>query len=769
MSRFIIILRSLFRNRTTTVITIAGFSISISMALVLIAFLINEFSIDRDYPHINNIYRVLANDNITSVREEFREQLIHGYPAIDDACRYNNYSSILTFNDRPFSGKMIVTDSSFFSIFSSEFISGTAGSSFDDPGKVVLTESFAGMIFGDEDPLGSTIIAEYKEPLVVSGIVRDFPPNSSIQGDFFTNSRKRIKYEGSSDGQGNEVAYFRLFIKVNDEASVSDLEELLSRDLSAVEYKVGYPVEKIRLIPFAKSYFTQGLDRSQTQHANLKLIKLLIIITSAIIILAILNFVNLSTASHTDRYREIAIKKTIGASGRKIFVQFMSESFLVCFISFLAALLLSSVWLPYFEDFLGKTVSLSILFNVEIILWLCIGVFIIAFIAGIYPALAISGLKPVVIFRKTGTERKGSVGLRAGLNIFQNTVSVSLIIALIVLLRQINYVKTKDFGFSTDQIVRVDVHWRLEEKAPALREKLLREPSVYGVSFSHGTPGSIYATSSWDFNGEEGIINRLTVDTAFFEVFRIQIIQGRDLMASDFKKVCYLNETAFKKTGWDTFEGHKYRGKEIIGIVRDFHFASLYNEIAPLALVISDEMGISHATLRLDQGNIPGTIKAVSGIWKEIFPDFELKYRFYDDWLDSMYNNEEKLAAALGLFSVLAIIIACLGVFGLAEFSIRKRTREIGLRKVNGARVSQVMVLLNIGFIRWIFYAIVIAIPVSYFILNRWLSTFAYRTSLSWWIFVAGALAAIIIAIITVSWQSWRAASRNPVEALRYE
>jgi putative ABC transport system permease protein len=769
MTKLRILIRSLIKKRSTSLIILTGFSVSISIVLVLIAFLINEFSVDKGYPNIDRIYRVFANGNKASVREDFREYFLENYPEIEDACRYNSYQTTVTSNDVPFTGQMIATDSSFFNIFSSDFLVGNAASSLSNPDDVVLTKSFAKRIFGNEDPVGKILIAEYKESLVVSGIIENFPDNSSIRGDFITNSKTKIWYEGYSDGQGNNLNYFRLLCLVSDNANVPVLEDLLTKDITSVKYSLGYPIESINLVPFSESYFMQGIDRSLTRHANIKLIKLLLVITSVIILLAIFNYINLTTAGFTDRYKEIAVKKTIGASRRKVFLQFISESVLICFISFLAALLLSSFWIPLFEKFLGNGVDLKVLYKPLVMVCILTGVLMISVLSGMYPALAISGLRPINIFMKRGITRRSSFNLRGVLNIIQNAVSVTLIIALIVITRQIDYVRTKDFGFDTDKLLRVNVHWRLAEKTGIIRDKLLQEPTIKNVCFSHGTPGSIYSSSSWQVDDKELMMNDLTVDSAFFDVFRIPVKMGRELLPSDFGKVCYINETALKVSGWDTYEGKKYHGKQIIGVVQDFHLADMYNRIEPVAVAFDSDMGVSHMTLRVEPVNIPRTIDALEKTWKEICPGHELQYQFYDDWLDSMYKSEEKLAAAIRLFSVLAIMISCLGMIGIAEFSIRKRTKEVGLRKVNGARVSQVIVLLNTDFIKWVFLALFIAMPCSYFILNKWLESFAYKARLNWWIFTIGGITALIIALITVSWQSWKAATRNPVEALRYE
>jgi putative ABC transport system permease protein len=759
---------SLFKNKTISIISIAGFAVSISIGLVIVAFISGEYNIDKSYPNLDRMHMVLANENTSSIRDDIREHLLRTYPEITDASQYNNYASTLTWENQPYSGRMIVTDTSFFRIFSIGFTSGDHAS-LSGPDDIVLTESFANKIFGNADPLGKTLIVEYDAPLIVRGIVKDFPENSSIQGDFFTSSKKRIMFEGWHDGMGTSVYYFRLFVLVANNTDIAQLSEKVSNDIRGIKFTGGHPMEKIRFLPFKETYFTTDIDRSQTSHANLKLIRLLIVVTSIIMILAVFNYINLSTAGYTDRYREIAIKKVTGAGRTQIFTQFMFESFVVCFISFLLAVYLSTFLEPLIEKFLDKKVDLSLLFHPKILLWIPAGVILLSFISGFYPAWSVSGLNPVYILSKNDAMKNRPFGLRAVLNILQNTVSVALIIALIILLKQINFVRTSDYGFETEKLIRVDVHWRLSNKVALIRDKLLSYPSIKDVCFTHGTPGTIYSTSSWDVDGSVIDLNELSTDSSFFSVFQIPILQGREVLSSDFGKVCYINETAFRTTGWETFEGEKYHGREIIGIVKDFHFENLYTKITPMTIQLTSEMGISHMSLRVLNDDLPEIVDILRETWKEVCPGHELKYQFYDEWLNNMYKSEERLASAIKFFALLAIMISALGIIGMAEFTIRKRRKEIGIRKVNGAKISEIMILLNKDFLKWSLLAFVLAVPPTWYIMHSWLGTFAYQTPMNWWIFVLAGLLSLIIGLLTVSWQSLRAATRNPVEALRSE
>jgi putative ABC transport system permease protein len=741
---------------------------SISISLILIAYLFGEFAVDKSLPELDRIHRVVSNDNNFSIREDFREYLLNTYPEIDDACRYNNYPSNITFENNPFKGKMIVTDTSFFDIFSISFIAGNK-SSLAGPDYIILTESFARNIFGNTDPLGKTLLIEYEFPLIVSGIVKDFPENSSIRGDYFTNSVKKTIYEGWSDGKGNDVNYYRLFVLIAGNADVKGLSMKVSTDVKGIKYSGGYKMDKINFMPFRDSYFSTGSNRTQTSHANLKLIKLLLIVATLIVLLAIFNYINLTTASHIYRYKEIAIKKTSGAGRLQIFQQFMFESFILCFISFLLALYLSSFLKPFIEKFLGSNVDFYLLYKPLGLALIIAGILALTFVSGFYPAYSISGLKPVYILSKRDSFKISSIGLRSVLNILQNTVSISLIIALIILSRQIGFVRTRNYGFDTEKLLRIDVHWRLKNKAVQIRERLLAYPTIKDVCFTNGSPGSIYSYSSWDVNGYEGNMYELSVDSSFFKVFQVPILMGRKALPSDFNKVCYINETAFKTSGWETFTGEKYHGMEIIGIVKDFHFDDLYNKISPLAIQLTSEMSISHMTMSIGTDDLPGTIDILRKTWDEICPGHELKYQFYDEWLDSMYKNEEKLSAAISFFAVFAIIISCLGIFGITEYTIRRKTKEIGIRKVNGASTSEIIFFLSGDIIRWSLIGFFLALAPVWYIMDRWLETFAYRTQANWWIFVLAGLLSMAISLLTVSWQSWMAATRNPIEALRYE
>jgi putative ABC transport system permease protein len=769
MMKIFISIRSLLKNKTTSIIAIFGFSVSLSIALNIIAYVIKEYNVDKSYSNLDRIYRVVSDDRKMSLREDFGDYLLNTHPEIENACRYSNFASNITYENHPFSGNMVVTDPSFFQIFSIGFLAGDE-SSLTNPDGVVLTESFARKIFGNSDPLGKTVIAEYTYPLVIKGIVKDLPGNSSIKGDYFTSSKRKIIYESRSDGTGNQEYYFRLFVLTTENSNPENLSKKINYDLTKIKYSdPGYKIEKINLIPFRHSYFITSLERSHTAHANIKLIKLLIIVSAIIILLAVFNYVNLTTASHTYRYKEIAIKKSAGAGRYQIFQQFMSESVILCFISFLLALYLSTFLEPFIENFIGTSVELGMLFKPVALLLMVAGILLLAFVAGFYPALSISRLKPSVILSKRDALKNSSLGLRAVLNILQNAVSVALIIALIILTRQINFVRNTNFGFDAERLLRVDIHWRLADKASRIRNRLMEYSSVKDVCFTHGSPGSIYSQSSWEVNGYGGFMNELSTDSSFFNVFGIPLVKGRQPLPSDFNKVCYINETAFKNTGWDSYEGKDYHGLEVIGVVKDFHFENLYNKISPLAIRLTSEMGISHMNLRISNDNLQETIGILKKTWEDIFPGHELRYQFYDDWLDSMYKSEEKLSSAISFFAVFAIIISCLGIMGMAEFTLRKRIKEIGIRKVNGARISEIILLLTSDVIKYSFYGFLIAIIPIWFIMNSWLRTFAYHTMADWWIFVAAGLLSMIVGLITVSWQSYKAATRNPLDSLRYE
>jgi putative ABC transport system permease protein len=411
-------------------------------------------------------------------------------------------------------------------------------------------------------------------------------------------------------------------------------------------------------------------------------------------------------------------------------------------------------------------------------------------LAGFYPSFIISKYKPISIFSQSGT--KGSLRIKNGLSVIQYSISIILIVSLIIMTRQNRLLTNKDYGFTKEQLLNIDVPWQIKDKLPVIKEKLLSNPYIQSCTVSHGIPGSISLMSFWSEAREkynyEGNLPHFTVDADFFKVYDAEFIQGRGFVESDWERSVIMNEAAFKLTGWKSIEGQVITGiptpnqafgkdtegaknntLKVVGVIKDINVEKLNLPIAPTLFECSDHFGISFLTCRVLPGDYPKVIGDIQNVWKEVCPGYILNYRFYDDWLNTLYQEEQHSAYIIRIFAILSIILTCLGTFGVIHFVTRQRIKEVGIRKVNGAKIYEVVKILNWEIVKWITIAFVLAVPLSWFIMNRYLKEFAYKTSLSWWIFALAGLLALGIALLTVSWQSWRAATRNPVEALRYE
>jgi putative ABC transport system permease protein len=402
---------------------------------------------------------------------------------------------------------------------------------------------------------------------------------------------------------------------------------------------------------------------------------------------------------------------------------------------------------------------------------------LVGLISGVGPAVILSEIKPIQVLNSNIVVTGKRNILRNSLTIFQFTTSIVLIICVIIVQRQIQFVKHKDLGFKKEQLLRLDmpdIQERDISKIMVMLEELRKSAFIKDISVTGAVPGSVNMSMGSNIENTDKNISMpcLLVDTTFLRTFGIKVIKGRDLQPGDFGQVCMFNETAYKHFEFDNLDNKRfnnYGGFDIIGVVSDFHFRTLHEEIGPAVIIFTPHYWPRAINIRFAQNGIGHGMGFIQEKWEEILPGYPISYQFYDEWFDSMYRSEERFSKTIAFFAILAIVISCIGILGLAIFSSERRIKEIGIRKVNGAKIWEVMVMLNIDFVKWVGIAFVIATPVAWYAMNHWLQNFAYRTELSWWIFALAGLLALSVALLTVSWQSWHAARRNPVEALRYE
>jgi len=756
--------RLLKRNPLSSIISITGFASSIAVIIILVFFIIAEKSYDSDYKNIDNTYMVITTKNESFVEEDAKEILMDKYPQIGSSCRYFNNKTNFVYNHDIFETQMVTTDEGFFDVFSVHFVFGNKETAFSNIQGIVLTESLVKRIFKEKYPVGQFIKTLNGKEYQVSGIVKDLPKNSSITANCFIYYKSKIH-----NSSINNVALTKLFIVIKPGTDLRGLEQNISKTLietsKILNNKVFVYGELLgwKLFPFKNAYFNTTIKKDHLQHANNKLILMISIISLIILVLAIINYVNLSVAALFSRVKEVGIRKTIGAESSNIFNQFLLESIITCVLASVLAFILAQALIPIFETILGKPVDFIKLNLLNCLLILSI-VFLIGIISGIFPAALATKYSPIQILSMNKIIFKKSF-FRNGLSTFQFTISIMMIICLLAIIKQVNYSQNMNIGFDTNCLIKVD-YPENKDKLNVIKDYLSKNPNIIDVSFTQGSPMEI-----GQYSGNNKPINHIAImsaDDKFVDVFHLKVLLGRNINYPSNNKECIITENAFKESGWENLEGRIFFDHKVVGVVNTFNSDDLH-QFASNIMVTNSTNDFSEVNIRIDSHNVSETLHFIKQVWETNFPDYGFRYTFYDEWLETMFNKEKNYARIALVFGILSIILSCLGLLGLAEHTIKQKIKEIGIRKINGAKTSEIMTMLNEDFIIWVIIAFIIASPIAWYVMNKWLQNFAYKTELSWWIFVAAGLTAMTVAVLTVSWQSWRAAMRNPVEALRYE
>ncbi len=761
MNNFKLFFRNLLKNKVFSTITIGGFAVSIAVVIVLTSFLVSEFNYDSHIKNVDRIYRVKASENQASIPEQSRQLLLDKIPEIEVVSNFMINSEPVVYNENSFNVNIINSDEGLFSIFPIKFVFGNPTGIFGDKNNAVITESLSQRIFGDENPLGKILNVSHRENLQVAGVIKDFPEKSSLSGDMICSTELKLRYSKSCY-DNICTYYYKTLVLLKPGTSVKNLNSKISSIIPVINEN---DKNLYSLIPYKNVYFDTSLSNDNLIHANIKLLQLLAWLTLALLFLSVFNYINLSIAHNTNRLKEFGIKQTLGARNVNVFIQFISEAFFTVMAAGISALLIVYFIHPGFVELFGKDFpAFGVFSSPGLLLSGILTLAVISVVSAIYPAHIATKVRAKDLLQKKGYTKSGGFDLRKSLNIIQFAATIIILVSLMVITRQIKYAKNLDFGFKTEQLIQIPVHWEAAEKIDILKERLNSIPGVESSCYTHGTPGGIYSYNQAD---EFGKVSNISSDYSFVETFGLKILEGRNFHEGEKNNVCLINKTAMQQAGWDSLEGKNMFGFEVVGLLDDFHYENLYNKIG--ALMITNQRDISHFNVRMLSQNMSQTISEIEKGFKQVLPEYGFSFLFYDDYLDSMYQQEEKRADSIRIIALIAILISCIGLIGLVEFSTKKRTKEIGIRKVNGAKISEILVLLNRDFVKWVAIAFVIATPIAYFVMNKWLENFAYKTSLSWWIFALAGLLALGVALVTVSFQSWKAATRNPVEALRYE
>lgn len=754
--------RTLSRNKVFSLISIGGFSLSLAVVVLLLSFIRSEKQYDRSIPDVEQIYRVLTNDHASHIPEQTRDILLSEFPQVSAATKVVFGNDPVLYKEQNYDLRLVHSDSGFFKVFSLPIVAGQRDALFRDPYQAVLTQSGARKIFGEANPIGQVLNVSHEYDVEVVAVVEDFPEKSSLQGEMFCSADLRMRYSLTSNGE-KEAYLYNIFLKLHPESGPEFLQDTLTALIHP--YLDWYEDRSYSLHPFKDAYFDISTGWDGLSHANVKLLGLLGWLSLIILVLAVFNYINLTIAQSTGRLHELGVKQVFGADRPWLIRQFIREAIFQVGLALILAFVLAIFLKPLLGGILGKEIDLwMILKDPMAILLVVAGLPLVAAVSGIYPALAVLRLQPrEMLLKQSGLGRK-SFDIRRVLTILQFTVLVALIISVITLVKQLKYVQDKDLGYSTELLVRLMVHYQIEEKVPAMMEDISSLAVVKNCCASMGTPGAIWSNSSDD----NLATSHISADYRFLETFGLELTYGRNFYPAESTDVCLINESLLKDLGgWDSAENREVFGQQVIGTFKDFHFEDLYTPMGNLQ--IRNEPDVAHICIRFFPGDIAKALSSVKEVFEKHAPGFAFNYEFYDQWMQAKYAQEEKRAQSIRLLSLIAILLSCMGLFGMAQYAARRRIREIGIRKVNGATESQIIWMLNIGFLKWILPGVAAGIPLGWYFMQKWLAGFAYKTRLDWWIFGLAALMAVAVAILTVSWQSWRAAKRNPVEALRHE
>jgi len=800
-------IRNIFRNKLFSFINILGLSIGIACSFLILASVLDDLSYDTFFEEKDQIYRVVLDrkypENMVSyaiIPYSMGDAMVQDFPEITACTRTFKVGGevVMIYEDRTFKENYVAfADSTFFKFFNIPILKGDPDQILSMPNGIALSASTAWKYFGDEDPIGKELTIPFQDQkLTVTGVFQDIPDNSHMKFDIIAS----IKATGL-DQAPNYISFSVFtYIKLDEASSPVIVEEklpaLVERYAAGqIETQLGVRFKEYTdagngyhyyLQPLTSIYLNSHLENEIRANGNKTYVYILAGIALFLVIIASINFMNLSTARSTDRAREVGMRKVVGSQKTQLIAQFLTESIVITFVSLVLAIVFVELLLPSFNMLSGKSLSISY-FNdwLTIPILLAIGT-IIGVFAGSYPAFVLSAFRPTVVLKgRFSRSGKGAV-MRNSLVVFQFWISIILISTTILVVKQMRYFQNTDMGFDRQNIIVIERAGVLQENMEAFKQELLKNPNIRAVAGSSTQisggyyPGIFFQTS--EKQSEVMTSRGMTIDDDFIKLYNLEVVKGRSFTREFNDSLSIMiNESAVQEFQMDDPVGATLYSPQdgdaptlvfrVAGVVKDFNYGSLHGDIK--SFVFWSHEGpmpfIGFLNVKITEENQPETLAYIENLWNEFVPDNPITYNYLEDDIYDMYKNEETSTIIFGIFTLLAILIACVGLFGLAAHTATKRTKEIGIRKVMGATIPGIVQLLSSDFTKLVLIAFILAIPVSLIFMRQWLMNFAYKTSISIWIFILSGLLALAIALITVSFHAIRVAMTNPADALRYE
>ncbi len=785
---FKIAFRSLWRHRGFAALNIIGLAVGMAAFFLIFQYVRFEYSYDDFVTKRDRIYRLVADVETKSETQHgwttslpMAINLKREYPEIEDIVRLSGQATLLKRGDVVFQeNKTIFADSGLFNLFDYPLVEGDPATALKEPFSVVLSESTAKKYFGSTDPIGQTMLfSDSGFNAKVTGVMKDLPENSTIEADLFVSmaTKKRLGESGDHWGRFNTTSYLLLKPGASTAALQAQFKSFMDRHQGAVLDSA----QQSDLLSLEKLKDTYWSSRGGWVSGSKSNVYIFSLIGLFILLIAGINFVNLTTARSAERAKEVGIRKVIGAGRFQLTRQFLSELVLVCLIAFVLAGVLCEAVLPLFNQLAGKTVSTGVLSRRGELLVLGEIALVIGLLAGIYPALVLSGFRPIELLKGRFSSSTRGLFLRRGLVVFQFTISIFLIIGTAVVYLQLDYMRSQYLGFDKEQELVIDEH--NDAHKYAFRQEVAQLSNVQSTAFSGSVPGegdySAYSQVENDRGEMQPANMDLTyVDFGYLEQYKMKLLAGRFFdphIATDTMQAMMINEKALGLLGYFSPQqalGRRFEqwGKKgvIIGVIGNYNFEGLQHEIRPLSICIKLD-DCNYLSVKVGTRDLPATIAAIKKRWERLAPDKEFDYFFLNEQFNKHYRTEVRFGRLFINFAVLAIFISCLGLLGLASYSTIQRTKEVGVRRVLGASVVGIVRLLSLEFLRLVGVAFLVATPVAWYLMHRWLDNFAYKAALGWWIFVGAGVTAMVIAFGTIGYQAVKAAMANPVKSLRSE
>jgi putative ABC transport system permease protein len=779
-----ITLRHVRKDKIFSIINIAGLAIGIAACLLLISWIKYELSFDKFHKNRDNLYKVITKNVFSSGKIThfgqtpmlLADYLRKNIPEVEDATIYWRRPWQLKRGEKQFMTRGILTESDFLNMFTFPFTKGNPENLLSEPRSIAISESLSKKIFGDEDPIGKMVseISYGAGDFTVKGVFKDVPSNSHMEFEFLGPFNLQYGGYGTSFNKW-DLSDFETYVLLHTGASQNEFDTKI-KDI--IKKQLPDTIEELYSLKVKDIHLNQDVwSHKQGSKTNVFIFST---VAFLIFLLACINYINLTIAKAAIRRREVGIMKVAGASRKSLLFKFITESSVFSLFSIIFGIFLAYLFLPLMQKLSGAMVLINLYegYGLGMVLFIFL---LTILVAGLYPALHLSSLKPLTMLKEKISSHKKGFSVRKGLVLFQFSVFILLIVGFMFIFNQLVFIVNQDLGFDKDQVMHIDLTSDVSKNWRTFRTELLKNPDIKAFTFTNTIPGHNESTTKdWDWEGKVGDekirLSIVGVYDDFIKTFGMKMKNGRFFsreFPSELRQGFVINEEAARIMGFEdplgkTMKiGNANRSGKIIGVVQDYHFSSLREKIEPMVLAYG--FGLDTLFIRINNQNIQSVISHVEGVFKKIAPQDTLKYSFMDEELSRLYTNEQRLIDTLKYFTILAIFISALGLYGLTLYNSNQRTKEIGIRKVNGARISDIVYLLAKESLRWVVLANIIAWPLAFWAVSQWLQNFAYRINITVWPFLAAATAAFVISLLVILSQTIKTARANPVDSLKYE